>query len=343
MTADFHTFIKKKARRILDGAGAGQFVRQTYIELMQIGERAKFGLSGRPCVETSILLAGSGRSGTTWITDVLCALPGVQQIFEPLFPPWNERVRQITGWDKRDPYIRSVYLRPAEEHAEWESLWHTILTGKFRNYWTDYERTSWFPNRFLIKEVRANLMLGWLYRKFQPRIVYLLRHPCAVVYSRLAAPQPWHADVQDILRQEKLVEDHLSPWAAAIERETDPLGAHAVWWAVENLVALRQLQGIPHALVFYEDLVLHPQETLERLLPWLGVERMPKKAHSLLPQPSRMSNLTLGYRDAQDRLSRWQNSLSVEEQRRILSWAERLDVTVYDAGPHPRLPSSVYA
>ncbi|GAB4403125.1 MAG: hypothetical protein OHK003_30860 [Anaerolineales bacterium] len=314
-----------------------------YVELLITGERVKFGWHGCPSPETSILLFGSGRSGTTWITDVLCALPGVQQIFEPLFPPWNERVRQITGWDKRDPYIRGIYLRPEEEYPEWEDLWHRILTGKFRNYWTDYKRTSWFPNRFLIKEVRANLMLGWLYRKFQPSILYIMRHPCAVVYSRLAAPQPWHADVQDALRQEKLVEDYLKPWAAEIERETDRLGAHAVWWTVENLVALRQLQGIPHALLFYEDLILHPHEVLENLLPWLGVERIPKKVFDLLPQPSRMSNHTLAYRDAQDRLSRWQTSLSVEEQMRILVWAERLGVNAYDTQPHPRIISSIYA
>lgn len=326
---------------LTDRVGIGSWLREMIVNVRLMGEWTKFVWQGRPAPSSSILLFGSGRSGTTWITDVLCALPGVQQIFEPLFPLWNERVRRMTGWDTRDPYIRSLYLRPAQEHAEWENLWHDILSGRFRNYWTDYARTSWFPQRFLIKEVRANLMLGWLYRKFQPRIVYLLRHPCAVVYSRLAAPQPWHADVQDILQQETLMEDYLKPWAAQIERETDPLGAHAVWWAVENRVALRQLQGIPHALIFYEDLVLHPQETLERLLPWLGVEQMPKKVIALLPQPSRMSNHTLAYRDAHDRLSRWQTSLSVQEQRRILSWAERLGVDVYDASPYPRLASSV--
>lgn len=307
------------------------------------GEYLKFGLSGRPNPASALLLAGTGRSGTTWITDVLCALPGVQQIFEPLFPLWNERVRQVTGWDERDPYIRSIYLRSKEEYPEWEEMWRKILTGNFRNYWTDYQRTSWFPDRFLVKEVRANLMLGWLHRKFQPRIVYLLRHPCAVVYSRLAAPQPWHADVRDILKQEDLVEDYLKPWVTEIERETDLLGAHAVWWAVENRVALNQLQGIPHALLFYEDLVMRPRAVLESLLLWLGVKRIPKRALHLVPHPSRMSNLTLGYRDAQDRLSRWQISLSVEEQKRILSWAERLGVEAYNAEPHPRLTSSVYA
>jgi hypothetical protein len=213
----------------------------------------------------------------------------------------------------------------------------------FRNYWTDYERTSWFPARFLIKEIRANLMLGWLYRRFQPRIIYLVRHPCAVVYSRLMAPQPWHADVRDILVQEELVADHLQPWVSAIARERDLLGAHAVWWAVENHIALHQLEGLPHAILFYEDLILRPREVLENLLPWLGVKRLPRKIFSLLPQPSRMSNRHLAYRDEQERLSRWQSGLSVEEQKRVLMWARQLGLEMYDATLYPTSGSSVYA
>lgn len=331
------------AKHYLDNWGVGTLMRQSLVEVRLSGERVKFAVIGRSKPNSGIILAGSGRSGTTWITDVLCALPGVQQVFEPLFPLWNERVRQITGWDRRDPYIRSIYLRPEDEHPEWDDLWHRILTGRFRNYWTDYERNSWFPDRYLIKEVRANLMLGYLHRHFQPRVVYILRHPCAVVYSRLAAPQPWHADVQDILRQEKLVEDHLQPLVSSIEQETDLVGAHAVWWAVENYVALHQLKDVPHYLVFYEDLVSRPREVLETLLPWLGVKKMPEKVLSLLSQPSRMSNKKLAYQDEHDRLSRWQGSLSVGEQKRVLSWAGRLGLTLYDDSPFPSRRSSAHA
>ena len=328
---------------VSDNIGMGRVLRRAYVDTLLLGERAKFGIMGNPKPDTAIFLAGSGRSGTTWITDVICSLPGVQQIFEPLFPLWSEQVRGLTGWDMSNPYIRSWYLRAEGEIPEWTSLWQEIFTGQFRNYWTDYERNSWFPDRFLVKEVRANMMLGFLHAHFQPRIVYILRHPCAVVHSRLTLPQPWHADVQDILKQETLVTDHLEPWASAIEKETDLVGAHAVWWAVENHVALQQLKNIPHYLVYYEDLVLRPREVLETLLPWLGVENVPEKVFSLLPKPSRMGNENLNYQDAQDRLSRWQSGLSVREQELVLSWAGRLGLTMYDASPLPLQRSSAHA
>lgn len=319
----------RKNKAIFDALGLGSFVRQAYVESQQIGEKLKFIFTKRPASSDVIFLAGSGRSGTTWITNVLCALPGVQQIFEPIFPLWNESVRQITGWDKRDPYLRQKYLRPTADQPAWRSLWRRILEGRFRNYWTDYERTSYFPERFLVKEVRANLMLGFIYHWFQPRIIYILRHPCAVIHSRLAAPVPWHADVRDLIVQTELVEDYLLPWVKDIENETDLVGAHAVWWAVENRVALDQLKPIPHYLIYYEDLVLRPTEVLLPLLAWLGYECVPDRVAAMLPQPSRMSNTQLTYKDTEDRLTRWQRSLSIDAQQRVLDWSRRFGLDMY--------------
>ncbi len=320
---------------VADRLGLGNRLRQGFVEVNLLGERAKFLLRGRPDPSTAIILAGSGRSGTTWLTEVLCTLPGVQQIFEPLLPLVNTRVRAITGWDVSDPHVRAVYLRPDNHYPSWQELWQHILTGRMRNYWTDYERNSYFPDRFLVKEIRANLMLGYLYRQFQPRIVYIMRHPCAVVQSRLSITPPWHADVQDILQQEVLVHDHLQPWIAQIAAETDLVGAHAVWWAVENHIALQQLQKIPHFLIYYENLVMQPDVILSSLLPWLGYTQMPSRVKKLLLQPSRMSNKHISYQDKQERLSRWQGQFSAAEQQRILNWAHRFGLTMYDETPTP--------
>jgi hypothetical protein len=313
----------------VDQWGVGGWLRQVIVEARLIGERAKFVVTHRPEPANAIVLAGSGRSGTTWIGNVLCALKGVQPIFEPLFPPWNETVREITGWDTSNPYFRAVYLRDRGNYREWRQLWYQILTGRHRNYWTDYQRETYFPNRFLIKEVRANMMLAYLYQQFKPRIVYVLRHPCAVIYSRLVAQQPWHADVRDLLSQEELVVDYLTPWIAEIEKEKDLVGTHAVWWAVENLVALQQLANIPHYFVHFEELVLNPKEILQPLIAWLGYEKLPPKVMKILSQPSRMSNRNLVYRDTRDRLSYWQHHLSIEDQRRIITWADRVGLSRY--------------
>ena len=40
--------------------------------------------------DTAIFLAGSGRSGTTWLSNIIAAMSGTQEIFEPLHPLWNK-------------------------------------------------------------------------------------------------------------------------------------------------------------------------------------------------------------------------------------------------------------
>lgn len=321
--------IKQFAKKV----GMDDTLRKSYVEFNFIGERARIALYGRPSPSSAILLAGSGRSGTTWLQEVLCALPGVQPIFEPLHPRFNAEVRRLTGYDTQDPYIRAWYLRPDEEKPEWTALLEKTLTGQIRNYWTDYERITYFPNRYLIKVVRANMMLAYLHQHFQPKIIYILRHPCAVINSRLIVE--WHADVQDILVQKKLMNDYCTPYMSQMLQEKDRIGAHAVWWAVENRVALDQLRRIPHFLVYYEQMVMQPKRVVNALLHWLGYDNVPEKLVKILSQPSRMSSVKLQYTDKQDRLFRWKDSLSLPDCQRILNWARCFGLEMYNEQPLP--------
>lgn len=323
--------IRQAVKPYADRLGLGQAFRQLYVELNLIGERMQFAIKGRPDPSTAILLAGSGRSGTTWITELLTRQSRIQPLMEPLIPVWNADVRRIMGWNESGPYIWSVYLRHDETNMAWHHLLERIFSGELRNYWTDYERATIFPERFLIKEIRANLMLGYIYDNFRPTILYLIRHPCAVISSRLRAE--WHADVQDILRQEKLVEDYLRLWVRQIEEEKDLIGAHAVRWAVENYVARTELSSRPHHLLSYEEACLFPERVFKGLFNYLGMGA-PEDLQSRLRQPSRTASKdsitgTIAF------LSSWKNYLPAEAQRRILYWARRLGFEQFTEDPAP--------
>ncbi|MCO6453093.1 MAG: sulfotransferase [Caldilineales bacterium] len=308
--------------------------RKAVADARRLGEHAKFAVKGRPDPSAAIVLASSGRSGSTWLADILSALPGVQQIFEPFHPEASAVYRRLSGWDgDQGPVYLRAYLRPDEPQPEWHALLADVLSGRVRNYRSDYARTSYFPDRFLVKFIRANLMLGFIYENFRPAIIFLVRHPCAVVYSRLHRVRtPWHADVKHLLRQEKLVEDYLRPWLTQIEAETDLLGAHALWWAVESRVAMDDLSTRPHQFIYYEALVREPKVELNRILPALGYTdaQIPAK---VLTQTSRVT--TGGQTPT---IAAWQRDFTPAEQSRILTWAERFDIPWYDDQP---LPSAI--
>jgi hypothetical protein len=205
-----------------------------------------------------------------------------------------------------------------------------VLTGKSRTYWTDSVRTSFFPKRYLVKEIRANLMLGYVHDHFHPRIIYLSRHPCAVVASRVRLG--WRVDLDNLLSQEQLVEDHLSPWVERIERaKTNPVASHAIWWAVESRIAGLHLSARHHCHAYYEHLLARPEASLRDVLSWLGLDpggipesRIGRDSHTTWRESHPNDR-----QEAEQRLSSWKGQLSRDDQREILDWAYRLDVTCY--------------
>lgn len=197
---------------------------------------------------------------------------------------------------------------------------------------TELGNTTFLPNKYLIKVIRANLMLGYVYEHFQPKIIYIIRHPCAVVQSRLQVN--WNVSVDDILSQQSLIETHLGPFVDEIKRENDPICIQAIWWAIENMVALRELDSRPHYFVTYETLALHPQREFQKILTFLGLSS-DNLDPSIIGQPSQMTNIEAFETDTLTRLKAWQSYFNLEQQHSILRWAHRLGVDVYDDGILP--------
>jgi hypothetical protein len=69
-------------------------------------------------------------------------------------------------------------------------------------------------------------------------IILLLRHPCAVVASRLALG--WKDNLFETMEQEDLVEDFLLPMETRIRAASDGFERHLFLWCIDNYVPLRQ-------------------------------------------------------------------------------------------------------
>lgn len=322
--------LRRAVKTAVDALHLRPAVERGLVEAGLLGERLQYLFRNRPDPSEAILLAGSGRSGTTWLSELLCRVPGTQKIFEPL--------RQAHRWQPAGapPTVRSPYLRPDGEYAAWHMLLERVLSGRCRTYWTDSGRTSFFPDRYLIKEIRANLMLGYIHEHFRPRIVYLLRHPCAVVASRVRLA--WRVNLGDLLRQEELVEDHLSGLVGDIElARSDTVASHAIWWAVETRVAARQLETRPHYRAYYEQLVVTPAESLGAILTWLGLDAEPVEEDRVRRRSRTTWKADRRSRQEQpaEELSRWTTQLSRSDQRLVLDWAHRLGVGQYTHEPMP--------
>ncbi len=296
--------------------------------------------------ETPILVAGSGRSGTTWIGDTLATAADASPIFEPLHPQGPE-------WPTLPPLVRSeslrlpgVYLRATDRHPAWGDFWAKVFTGTLTNAWTRQDwrripeviRLTPFLNRWvfrgvglisrramrsrsrtLVKEIHGNLQLPWITRNLEVRVVYIIRHPCAVVSSRLRLK--WPDTLEGILRQPMLMEDWLNPFTDLIEGASTPVERMAVLWCVENLIPIRNWHP-QWLLVSHEELTLSPSQGYQRLFSALNLQHT-EEAEVVSARLCSTPGPKAG------KITRWCSGLSQDDAECVLRICEKFGLDFY--------------
>lgn len=226
----------------------------------------------------TVLLAGSGRSGTTWMSQIINHGNPYRDIFEPLHP---QHVAQVRDW----PAMR--YLQAKQRDSDEGQLVRSLLAGQVRSRWTDRYNRKHLAKRRLIKAIRTNLMLGWIQHNCpQVKLLFAMRHPCAVVHSRVKLR--WDTHLDELLAQDDLMRDHLEPYRETIERaehDDDTWAKHLAMWCIENVVALRELSPGDAHLLRYEDLCEHFDAEVDGLFAFLD-RPVPNRIHDVARQRS---------------------------------------------------------
>ncbi|MFN8443084.1 MAG: sulfotransferase [Caldilineaceae bacterium] len=206
------------------------------------------------------------------------------------------------------------YLRPNNEQAEYGTSAHTILQGNLRSWWTDRFNGPGSYHRRLIKEIRSNLLLYWLYqRQPQLKVILLLRHPCAVVTSQLAQGWPMGETIcKSLLAQADLMQDFLHPYAELLAARYEPFLQRLLVWAVENYVPLHQFTSEQLHLIFYEELCSAPLATIERLFTFLDLP-MPSDPLRVVQKPSALAKPTSAIRNQMPLLDGWQTQIDARQ------------------------------
>lgn len=273
----------------------------------------------------SFILAGSGRSGTTWISAIIAANPNTRVVFEPFD---GRRVPEARNLPLRP------YARPDGNYPEWHHFVKQVLLGNIENEWTKRQNHRWWATRRLVKAIRANLMLGWISKQFDVPIVFMTRHPCAVVSSRMKLKWDSHLDV--FVEQPELVEDYLDPFMTLINGAKSEIEKHTIMWCVENLIPLSQMQANNWLFCTYEGLVAEPEAEAKRILNGLGIRQTQfnQKAIYRVSQVSRPDSAIANERNP---LTEWQKHLSAAEVKTIIDLVQAFRIGLYDEDIYPHL------
>jgi hypothetical protein len=277
-------------------------------------------------VEVAILLAGTGRSGTTWLAEMLNSENAFRYLFEPFHAQKIPLCSEL-------PY--RPYVVPGARDEELERIALQILSGRVRHPWIDAYNGRRFSHRRLIKEIRINQLLGWVASRWPAMpIVFLLRHPFAVAVSKLALGWETHLDI--FLSNPALVENHLAPFVDEIGRAKTPFERHIFMWCIETYVPLRELRPDDALVLFYEDLCTRPEPGLKQLCD--HIRYAPSHALGVsADRPSAQSRKDSAVVQGGDRLSSWKKSLSDSDIRRGLEILSLFGLDrMYNEDPLPR-------
>src|SRR5205823_2027901 len=102
-------------------------------------------------LDSLVFVAGSGRSGTTWLAQLVNA----DNSFRVIFEPFNPRL------GVPDAAALPAYVPPEADGKALRQAFEPILLGKRGNRWTGQYNLRILSRRRLIKDIHSNLRLGW--------------------------------------------------------------------------------------------------------------------------------------------------------------------------------------
>ena len=304
-----------------------------------------------------IIIAGSGRSGTTWVLDVIAQANNLRTVFEPLHPIGVSSARPFANRyvrdDANEPELRSFMdkvfsgmfkglwanyrLRPDRLHPTYHNsgpLRHRL--GSLKHYYQKlvvhyfrYHKVK--TNNLIVKFTRANLMLGWLSKNYSAKILLIVRHPCAVVDSKIRLGGPdweYEALLHQYSQDGQLVEDYQHKLKAVLKGPLSPVAGHTVIWCIENVLPIHNAKRKGHGVVFYENLMVNSDNEWDRIIRSLDLDNLPDKG--MLIQPSQqISKEMRGKTFNHNQISRWMKSFSEQQLAEIDKILKIFEVSIY--------------
>ena len=285
--------------------------------------------------KSTIFIAGMGRSGTTWLSELINYKQNYRDIFEP-FLPYKVNTSSLFK------YLQ--YLNPNYEDKILTDSAMTILSGQFKSDWTDVNNQHIITYKRIIKDIRANLMLKWLsnIRPGMP-IILITRHPLSVIdsYRHLG----WGIEAgggisafDRIIEQRQLLQDFPVVKNNLKYIDTNDYISKMIFkWCVLYHVPIKQFNNADYKIIFYENLLLKPEETLGDIFSFIDQRFDKVKILSKIKRPSKTNYRKTDFNvDPTENIQKWKKSFTKNEIMKSKEIIKRFELEyLYDSDGFP--------
>lgn len=296
----------------------------------------------------NIVVLGFGRSGTTWIADIISKIMGQLILFEPIHPSVTELANKFSystlNGNGDSELLKDFYKNLLIKNHRKKWLMRNHVPDRLENISDSFLDTLWDECTIAgFKEIRANFMVEWFLKELDAKIVFIMRHPAATISSIKGRPNFWEYGwpgtynlfLEKTIYHEYYKDHVITNYINTVERAKTYSEKCAVMWAITHAIALPELTRLNLPVFFYEEFYDFPftsSRTLMRYLDYKDVNIHP----SYLFTPSMTTLMTIhGIRIMEEERSKkgiafFEEKLSTEELYDIMEIVTAFGITYYD-------------
>ncbi len=276
--------------------------------------------------EASIIIFSETRGGSTWLMELLANIDKTVINWEPLHPDEGVVPKEYNwGWR---PYL------PEENNIpEYTDLLTKILAFKQYNRWTNQYLSikSLMRGRIVItKFVRANMLAPYLLKNIplNKKPILLLRHPIDVCMSQIKtfkeSNNPKTYIAPNCINNKRYIQH-----AEFIGNLETPLEFNVALWCINNVPTLTNSNFLSKVImIYYEDLLLHPEDEYWRIIEQLGIEKSKVNKNFSF---RKMSSTALNKAENKQNLNKSLEKLTETEKIRIQGIFDYFNFKIYNA------------
>ena len=148
-----------------------------------------------------IIITGSARSGTSWLSETISQTFRYRLLFEPDHDLHVPEAHVLT-----DTFITSA-------NTNLNRFLNKIFRNTIDNNWIaqnsnrNYKMHLWplLPKKYIIKLIRSNLAIKYINQYFKIPVIHIIRDPYKVIASQHRVKFPWLYDLSKFQSQPELV------------------------------------------------------------------------------------------------------------------------------------------
>ena len=281
-------------------------------------------------IRSNVILFSDPRGGSTWFSECLVSALNVPLIWEPLHIGQVKELKSLNfGWRE--------YIREDNKDEKIKDFFSKLFEGKIKSDWL-YQYSS-LANIFVSKSAifkicRGNQMIPYLTNNFDFHLkpIYLIRHPLAVVSSQLR--QGGWSDTSNMMSLEEITNDPLKAphkeFLSNLNTKEEILTAN--WCLVNKIPVEHPFNTIKWITVTYEEFILEPEKTFERLeREWgknLNIDRINFNKSSFTSVEEVKAK-------SEKQLTKWKTQLTTSQIKKMLKVLTYFDIKLYTEQPLP--------